>query len=175
MNGKKKYRFFIGATLLCFLYLLTTEVTTRWESIFQVYQNYLDHEKTIFTIDELQLRKQNLLARKNALLGSLREGSNNYERNQTGLLLYLGDKAAWAGIRFESIIPQESKEASELKEIGFALRFAGDFHQTGKFINKVESGELHVKIKKLVLETSKEGRKQIQVSVEGTMTNVSGG
>jgi Tfp pilus assembly protein PilO len=175
MNGKKKYDILIGATVLCFLYLLATEVTTRWEGFLQKYQNYREQEITMFTTDELQERKQNLLARKNALLASLRKGSKSYERNQTGLLLFLEDNAKTTGIRLESIIPEEPKEAGEVKEIGFALRFVGNFHQTGKLVNKIETGELPVKIKKMLLETSKEERKLIQVSIEGAMTNVSGG
>ena len=118
-------------------------------------------------------KKQDLLARKKFLAASLASGDTRYEENQTGVFAFLSVSAQKAGVRFESLFPLAAPVTGQMKEISFKITFSADFHHVGSFINRIETGPVVVRLKRLEIASHSVTARELEVSAEGAAYQLS--
>ena len=150
-----------------FAFIMASVMEDRWKRVFILYDTLDQKEQTILDPVALAKKKMNLFAKKKQLASEVTKGEGQYEQSETGVFEYLNANAKAASIRFESLAPIEPQTNEEVKEIGFKLRFASDYHRIGAFLNSIESGEMLSEIKRIDITSKAATSSVLQVNVEG--------
>jgi Tfp pilus assembly protein PilO len=167
MTERRKYQLMILGTALLFAYVLLTEVADRWKNTYVLFTSYQEKKQAVLNPEKLAEKKMNLLSRKRELGSLLTGGGRSFDQSETGVFEYVNANAKETGIRFESLIPIPSERAGQIKEIGFKINCAANYHQIGRFINAAETGAMLVRINKIALSSQSSGSPLLQVNIEG--------
>ncbi|GEM_PF-1478734 len=165
--SKEKYVLLIGVTVLSFIYVLATEVLDRWQETAQTYAEVQDKYVKLLTPDQLRTKRSALLAENEALTATLAKTMTAYSQDHSGVFEYLNSNAKKNGIRFESLTPKEAIDNGQLKEFAFKVDFDAGYHQTGKFVNAIETGPVPVSIVKMDIASDPQKSSTVHVSTEG--------
>ena len=169
MPEKKKYLIIIIGTLALFLYIMSTEVIDRSDSVIQLYDELQQKEQNTLNPEQLAEKRMSLTVKKAMLMSTIMKGSGTYDQSETGVFEFLNASAKEAGIRFESLTPIASRSVAQIKDIGFKISFAAGYHQVGKLLNGLETGAMFAQMKKLDLTAETIESERLQVNAEGVV------
>ena len=165
--SKERYLLLIVLASAAFIYILGTEVVTRWEESYGLYDQVCEKRKAILNPEELRARRNSLIDQNEKLSSFLTKDAKAFSQNQNGVFEFLSSNAKSTGIQFESLIPKESAPNGQSKEIVFKIDFESNYHELGQFINSIETGPFPVSIMKMEIASSAPKRQKVHVSTEG--------
>jgi Tfp pilus assembly protein PilO len=167
MAGKNKYRNLLGVTILVFVYLLVFEIPSRWAETFSLWEELRLKEAEYLNPDQLDVKTMSLTARKAKVLALVGKGDKRYDQSQAGVIEFLTANAKKAGVRIESVVPNESRTEKDLKTIEFKMELSATYHRIGSFLSEVESGLTVVRIHTLELLADPAGGPRVKAVIQG--------
>ncbi|MGB2869556.1 MAG: type 4a pilus biogenesis protein PilO [Bacteroidota bacterium] len=175
MSVRKKYQSLLVMTAALFFYLIITEVSGRVTESIRRYEDLTEKREAFVTPGELELKKSNLISRKRELTSGLLKEAKFEERSEVGVVGCLNRVSKEAGVQIRTLTPTEVKTSGASKEFGFKLELKGSYHRIGRFINRVETGPLATRIRKLEIILDESQSSTLAVNLEGTVSLFSGG
>ena len=154
-------------------YLLVTEIFDRWMGVITEYEEITRKEESFSKPEALAEEKALLLKRKAALASSLSRGENSFEPNQTGVVEYLNECSKEARVPIESLTPNELQSNDFIKEMGFKITGRGRYHELGRLLNAIETGQFLVRLRKVEFGKAAKGSDLI-ATIEGSAFLVPG-
>lgn len=166
MSAEKKYKTLIVSTVVMVVYLCLTEVYGRWSETIALSVEFA-HREEVPDLEMLEQARSELLQRKKTLLVAVVDKSGRYEQTETGLFEFLSEQGQSAGIRYGSLVPEESEPKGELTEVGFNIEFSSDFHRMGKWLNSLESGPIPTHISMVRISSENALSDKLNATVKG--------
>ena len=167
MSKKKSYQSFTGFIVLLFFYVLSTEGVDRYIETFRMYSDLKEKESAIRSPEQLNLKRSDLIAKRDRLLSVYRQRSNRFEQSQAGVLEYLSTNAKANDILIQALTPVEVKSTDEMKEVPFKMNANSSYHKIGAFINAIETEGIPISIKRIDLSSETTKLSGLSVSIEG--------
>lgn len=149
MTPVRKYHLFTLLVLVLGFYLLLTEVTERWTTIWDEYTSLNDKRAKVLDPEAAHLRKQSLHEEIVTLRASLTASSGRVEQSEPGTIETIAESAKRSGIVLETLSPGKPAEGNVMS---FTAEAAGQFHGIGKFINQIENSPIAMRLEKLDLQ-----------------------
>ena len=167
MTELRRYQLLTLAVLLIGAYVLATEVLGRWADTYQMIIETSEKKEGILAPEEIAERRLKLLAEKWAVTGRLSLAAKLYDQNVTGVFEFLSNAAKDNGIKFRSLVPSQSDDKGEIRQIGFKIVTRAGFHQMGAFLNRIETGELNVRVETIELVSNNPFSSSLTVTLAG--------
>lgn len=148
------------------MYLVLTDVLDRYTSTLGRWADILDKAGQVQSGGELQLR-QLLLAREHASISkAISARSGRFEQSAVGAVEFLNAKARESGVRIVSMEPAPAIRKSQTENLPISAVVAGNYHQIGGFVNRLESGGICFQVRRLDIVRA-QGR-TLKATIEGS-------
>ncbi len=167
MTDIRKYQIGIAAIGLLFVYLLFTEVASRWSEAYRSYRDYSVKEESVLNPDDLARRTMDLRTKKRILTTQITRTNEGFEQSQIGVVRLLQARAKEKNMYLRLITPLESRPVGQMIELGFTLELLGSYHRLGSYLSSLETGPIPIKIVKVEAMNQQPGSTVLAISIQG--------
>ena len=167
MREKRKCAVIVSAAGIAFLGLVSTEVADRVRDVFRLASELRMKQSTLLPLDKALEKRADLLARKERLTSLLASSANAFEHDEGGVFEFVSKEAQESSVQLRAVTPGTSQELDQITEVPFGLDVVAPYHRFAEFLNRLETGEFLVSIRKMTL-----GRDGAAPALRGTVSGV---
>ena len=167
MTELRRYQLFTFAVLLIGAYVLATEVLGRWGDTYRMMMETSEKQVGVLKPEEIAEKKLKLLAEESVVTGKLSLAAKLYDQNETGVFEFLSSAAKDNGIMFRSLVPSQSDDKGDIRQIGFKVETRAGFHQMGSFLNRIETGACALKVEAIQLTSENPYSSSLTITLVG--------
>jgi hypothetical protein len=166
---KRQYMLLLGAVVLAAVYILSTEVMSRWIETLRAYDELKVRESLIAAPESLAVRRAQLRRKEALLRQELAEAAGDYSRSFSGFLSLASKEATSSRVTLTGAsplaVPQDEKRTREER---FRLQIKGEFHTVALYVNRLENGPLEIQCNRMVLKRSSGPGMRLGATLEGS-------
>jgi len=151
MDAKRKCAVLISVAVIVFFALASTEIAERARDVIGLASELRVKQSTLLPLDEALEKKADLLARKVRLTSLLASSANAFEHDEGGVFEFVSKEAQASSVQLRAVTPGASQELEEITEVPFGLDVVAPYHRFAEFLNRLETGEFLVSIRKITL------------------------
>jgi hypothetical protein len=169
MRVPTKYAALILGTLVLFVYLLSTEGADRIISAANAYRQWQNERELSLSHDQIQAEQVALLQREEDLGQKHIDSLKAYPANEIGAIDYITARTASSGVAITQMVPSFHDGEDGVRMVEFTLTLRGGYHDVGRFVNAIETGQFPCRISHLAIEKEEQSR-SIKTVIEGSVT-----